>query len=870
MNRLFWGIGLAVGLLLTMGCALHAGKEQVARENAPFLSKSAASARSGRVSQVTYQLSLSLPEDNVPFTGTARIHFNLSNADQPLTVDFVDGEVLAVRVNGKEVSADYNGNFITLAPRDLAVGRQSLEIHYRHPYVRDGQGLHWFRDTEDGSSYLYTQFEVWSFNKVFPGFDQPDLKATFRLDVEAPASWTVVTAERETRIVDLGNDRRRWYFPDTQAISTYLFSLHAGPYQMWQEAESFRIPLRLFARKSYAQYVNAEDWFRITRQGLDYFENYFAYPYPFSKYDQLLVPEFNFGAMENVGAVTFAEFLQPRREQNYHDRRRMAVVVMHEMAHQWFGNLVTMRWWDDIWLNESFAEWMGSLATAKATEYADAMVDFSTDSKSCGYEEDQAATTHPIVQNIPNTDVVMSNMDGITYAKGAAVLMQLQYLLGGDTFERGIAEYFARHAWQNTSLHDFIGALSEVAQRNLNGWTQDWLMKEGVNALSVEYTCADERITQLDLFQAPANMSGAVREHSLDLLLLSKSGDRSLLNAHITSAKNTIANAEGLPCPTFVLPNVSDHTFTKVLLDKNSIAFVRDNHTLFTSAVERGMIWRSLWEAVQAGQLSPVDFVDLATTYLADENEVSLLRAQTYFLRRVYAYLENHDQLFPERDALAPVARRRLENYAYRNYLTTDGGIKQRWLEVWLTYLHSPEQRSNLKKMLRDNTLALDQQWWAVGILVRVEDEEAQSWIEQVKARDKSADAQASEWAALAQKPDLLVKQEWIKQARNPESSYSFVQMRKVLDVLFPVGQKNLHQQLREDIFAPFTDLPLPLNSQALELYASRLIPIMCDPAFAERLKAAAQDPQLPGGVVKVLKKKAQEEEICVQVMTTL
>ncbi len=870
MNRLFAGIGLVVGLLLSIGCALHAGKAQQARENAPFLSKSAASARSERVSQVTYQLSLSLPEDNAPFTGTARIHFNLSNANQPLTVDFVDGEVLAVRVNGKKVAADYNGNFITLAAQDLAVGRQSLEIHYRHTYVRNGQGLHWFRDTEDGSSYLYTQFEVWSFNKVFPGFDQPDLKASFRLDVEVPASWTVVTAERENRIVDLGNNRRRWYFPDTQAFSTYLFSLHAGPYQVWEEPEPFRIPLRLFARKSYAQYVNAEEWFRVTRQGLDYFENYFAYPYPFSKYDQLLVPEFNFGAMENVGAVTFGEFLQPRREQNYHDRRRMAVVVMHEMAHQWFGNLVTMRWWDDIWLNESFAEWMGSLATAKATEYKDAMVDFSTDSKSWGYEEDQAATTHPVVQNIPNTDVVMSNMDGITYAKGAAVLMQLQYLLGGDTFELGVAEYFARHAWQNTSLYDFIGSLSEVAQRDLDGWTQDWLMKEGVNALSVDYACADEHITQFDLLQAPANVSGAVREHRLDLLLLDKSGERRLVNAHITAAKNAIADAMGLPCPAFILPNVSDYTFTKILLDKNSVAFVRDNHDLFTSAVERGMIWRSLWESVQAGQLSPLDFIDLATTYLADENEVSLLRAQTYFLRRVYAYLENHDELFPERDALAPVARRRLENFAYQNYLATDGGIKQRWFEVWLTYLHSPEQLANLKKMLRENTLALDHQWMAVGILMRVGDEEGLYWIEQVKTRDKSADAQASEWVALAQRPDLTVKQEWIKQARNPESGYSFTQMRGVLNLLFPVGQKNLHMQLRDEIFSPFANLPSPLSSQALELYASRLIPVMCDTVSAERLKTIAHDPRLPGGVVKVLKKKAQEEDICVQVMTTL
>lgn len=806
----------------------------------------------------------------MPFTGVARIHFNLSDASRPLTLDFVGGEVDTVRVNGKEVATDYNGNFITLAAQDLSIGRQSLEIHYHHAYVRDGQGLHWFRDTEDNTTYLYTQFEVWSFNKVFPGFDQPDLKATYRLDVEVPASWTVVTAERENRIADLGAERRRWYFPDTQSFSTYLLSLHAGPYHIWEEADPFRIPLRIFARQSYAKYVDAEEWFRVTRQGLDYFEHYFSYPFPFSKYDQLLVPEFNFGAMENVGAVTFRESMQPRREHNYHDRRNMAVLVMHEMAHQWFGNLVTMRWLDDIWLNESFAEWMGSLATENATQYTDAMVDFSTNSKSWGYEEDQAVTTHPVVQTIPNTEVVMPMMDGITYAKGASVLMQLQHLLGSDAFEHGIAEYFARHAWQNTRLQDFVSSLGEVAQRDLADWTRTWLMQEGVNTLRAEVTCTDERIAELHLSQEPANGSGALREHKLDLLLLSKSGERTLLDAHIAQVKNRIVQADGMPCPAFILPNVSDHTFARVLLDEKSIAFVREQHKYFSSAVERGMIWRSLWESVQAARISPSDFIDLSLTYLADETEVSLLRTRTYHLRRTYAYLEIHDVLFPEREALAPAARRKLENLAYQNYLATDGGLQLRWFEVWLTYMHSSEHRSHLKRMLRENKLSLDHQWWAVGVLVRVEDEDGDYWVDQIKIRDQSAETASNEWAALGQKPDLAIKREWINKVQNPKSNYAYTQIRKVLNVLFPIGQKNLHNLLNEEILSPIAEFASPLGAQMLELYSSRLIPTLCTTVAAERLKNIARDTRIPGGVTKVLQQRAQDEEICVEVMKTL
>lgn len=869
MTRLRW---LLVSLALFLAsCSLTSVQPDITeRPNLPLLEKGQARLRSVRVSHVTYQVSLSLPAENVPFEGTARIHFNLNDNRQPLTLDFVDGEVLSLRLNGKQIAPDYNGNFIILPATALRMGRQSVEVVYRHAYVRDGQGLHWFRDPEDGEAYIYTQFEPWAFNKVFPGFDQPDIKATYRLDVEAPSHWQVISAERENRIEDVGNNRRRWYFPDTQAFSTYLLSVHAGPYNLWEEKDPFRIPLRLFARKSYAQYVDVHDWFRVTRQGFDYFEVYFGYPYPFSKYDQLLVPEFNFGAMENVGAVTFAERLQPRREKNDADRKRMAVVVLHELAHHWFGNLVTMRWWDDLWLNESFAELMGSMATARATVYSSAMMDFSTSSKTWAYEEDQWNTTHPIVQDIKTTEMVLASLDGITYAKGASSLIQLQHLLGADVFQQGLVNYFSRYAWQNTSLHDFMDTLAQAAGRDLSRWTRQWLMSEGVNALKIHYDCEDGKIHSFNLQQQAANVSGILREHSLDILMMNEQGARTLINTNIHQTDNPVADAIGKPCPAFILPNVSDHTFARILLDTKSLDYVQHNLGKFQNPVERGMIWRSLWESVRSAQFSPQSYLDLGLRYLAHEQDVTLLRSQSYNLSDAYAYLELHDQLHPDRKPLAPERTRQLEAMAYERYVATSGALKEVWAEIWMQYMQTERHLELLKQELVQNNLSLDQRWIAVGALIREKDPDGQKWLDHFKALDKSANAQINEWTALAQEGTLQAKQPWIAAARDPAADYSYTQLRAVLNRIYPRGQLALQHSIRADIVERIPDLVSTLQPQSLALYVSRLVPRMCSLQSSQELLRLAHLPNMPEQAMRSLKQQSQDEEMCVGVLQAL
>lgn len=885
VNKRYWGsllvaIGLICGLTAcqspsralthsSIKSSAAATSSPAVREAAPLLTREQAAARAQRVSQVSYQLSLSLSQNDTPFSGVAKVNFTLSDAAAPLTLDFVGGEVKSLSLNGKSIPVDYNGFFITLPQKVLHKGAQQLEVSYTHPYVRDGQGLHRFEDPEDGKVYLYSQFEAWAFNKVFPGFDQPDLKATFLLDVEAPASWTLVSSTRETNVENLNAERKHWYFAQTQRFSPYVFSIHAGPYHMWQEQTPFRIPLRLFARASYAKYVDVDDWFKVTRQGFDFYENYFRFKYPFGKYDQLLVPEFNYGAMENVAAVTFREDLQPRQEKTDDDRKVMSVVVLHEMAHHWFGDLVTMKWWDDIWLNESFADLMGNYATAKATAYKDAMRSFSTSRKSWGYAEDEWDTTHPIVQNIPNTQAVMSAIDGITYAKGASSLIQLQHLLGEETFRQGVATYFARNAWGNTSLRDFISTLGEVAGRNLDGWTEQWLEREGVNALKASFKCRDGFISEFALAQTPANVSGALREHSLDMLLVDSKGQRRIVDVQITGAHNPIPEVKGLNCPVFVLPNVSDYTFARILLDPQSRNYLQKHFNQFTNPVERGMIWRSLWESVKEGDYPVNQALALAHQYLAGEENVSLLQTQFGYLMEAMNYYAT-----PEIRAggISPGVQATLEQWeklARVRSLATQGALQQTWFRLWMGLLNSDASKTAALGLLEAGKLPIDQRWAIATALVRTGDTRGPVWVDKLTKLDVSANAELNRWVALAEAPKADAKLPWLRAAQDANTHYSFTQLRAVLQNLFPLRQHPLQQQLTPEIVKPIAQMT-QLPTHLLGIYMSSVIPLDCSLAAEQSTLELAATPGLPFEAIKTLRKHAQAERICVKVQEAL
>ncbi|MCC7440834.1 MAG: aminopeptidase N, partial [Bdellovibrionales bacterium] len=517
----FLACGLAA-LGLTLG-ACDRRPSVKTRPDVEGLSKEEALYRSERVSDVRYELSFELERTSTEagatpvFGGKAVVRFKLKAPAEGLTLDFVGGTQAAAVVNGTPLGEEtYNGKFIALPAQALKVGENEAAVEFTHPYSSSGAGLYRFVDPEDKRVYVYTDFEPFDANQLFPCFDQPDLKATYLAEVSAPASWTVVSASRETEATDLpavegqkGEARKLWKFPVTSRFSTYIFPLHAGPYKIWTAdepatgtVEGETIPLRLFARQSLARYVRPDDWFPATRQGFAFFQEYFASPYPFGKYDQLIVPDFNSGAMENVAAVTFSERYVKRGVPTRDDREGLAEVILHEMAHMWFGNLVTMKWWDDLWLNESFATFMAYLAAAEATEFTDIWQGFFDDTKQWAYWEDQLVTTHPIVAEVPDTSQAFANFDGITYGKGASALKQLSFLLSPPKFRDGVRAYMKKHAFQNTAMSDFMDSLSAASGTPLSGWTQSWLRTAGVNTISVDHACEGGKITRFLLTQS--------------------------------------------------------------------------------------------------------------------------------------------------------------------------------------------------------------------------------------------------------------------------------------------------------------------------------------------------------------------------------
>ncbi|UTA47090.1 aminopeptidase N [Simiduia sp. 21SJ11W-1] len=837
------------------------------RKDAPLLERHVAAARAERVSNVHYKFALKLPADNVPFTGTAHISFDLSDASRPLTLDMIDGEVQNIELNGKPVAVDHNGFYITLPASALSTGKQALTIHYTHPYRRDGSGLHWFKDPEDGETYLYTQFEDYHFNKVFPGFDQPDLKATYTLVVDAPAHWQVISAKRESQVEPLSENYQRWHFPRTELFSTYIFSLHAGPYKVWED-NSHKVPMRLFARQSYAQYVGVEQWFEVTRQGMDFFEQYFEYDYPFSKYDQVLVPDFNFGAMENVGAVTFTERLQPRRAHTRKDQETMTMVVMHELAHHWFGNLVTMKWWDDIWLNESFADFMGYYATAKATEFTEAMDSFSGSRKSWGYNEDQWITSHPIVQDIPDTEVVMASIDGITYAKGASALIQLKHYIGDDKFQQALALHFDRYAFKNAQLKDFLATLSEVAGEDLSTWSAQWLETAGVNALQAKFSCDNGAITHFDMVQYPANVSGSLRTHKLDALLIGKDGNKTTIDVNVTGASNPQPQAVGKACPAFVLPNVSDYTFARILLDEQSVDYLQNNLGAFKNPIQKAMIWRSLYESMIDGKLSATALLDLGLKNLPAETNPTLLRSALGSVETAYSYLVLRPYVRNTDGARAALYRKRLEQMAWQGYQKQAGAAQRAWFGTWLSMLHT--QLPQAITLLEKAELSLDDRWRIAGALVREQHPNAEHWVAKLSEEDQSAGGKVNQAAALSQAPNAEIKRQWINEATQASSEFAYSEMRSILWGLIPVEQHGLNLELEADIMAAFNRMTNVQSPVLQATFAGSLIPRHCSLEAQATLLALAENPELPATVVKTIKKTSQAEARCVKVQQKL
>ncbi|MEU8583998.1 aminopeptidase N [Streptomyces abikoensis] len=605
------------------------------------LTREEAQERARLLSVDSYEIELDLSgaQDGGTYRSVTTVRFDSAEAGAETFIDLVAPTVHEVVLNGTALAAADVFKDSRIALPGLVAGRNELKVVADCAYTNTGEGLHRFVDPVDQQAYLYTQFEVPDARRVFASFEQPDLKATFQFTVKAPEGWTVIsnspTPERPADNV--------WRFEPTPRISTYITALIAGPYHSVHssyEKDGQSVPLGIYCRPSLAEFLDADAIFEVTRQGFDWFQEKFDYAYPFAKYDQLFVPEFNAGAMENAGAVTIRDQYVFRSKVTDASYELRAETILHELAHMWFGDLVTMEWWNDLWLNESFATYtsIACQAYAPGSKWPHSWTTFANSMKTWAYRQDQLPSTHPIMAEIRDLDDVLVNFDGITYAKGASVLKQLVAYVGMDAFFQGVQAYFKAHAYGNTRLSDLLGALEKTSGRDLSAWSRKWLETAGINILRPEITTdADGVITAFAVRQeAPALPAGAkgeptLRPHRIAIGLYELKDGKLVrderVELDVDGALTEVPQLVGKRRPAVVLLNDDDLSYAKVRLDAESLATVTQHLGDFAESLPRALSWASAWDMTRDGEMATRDYLDLVLSGIAKESDIGVVQS---------------------------------------------------------------------------------------------------------------------------------------------------------------------------------------------------------------------------------------------------
>lgn len=719
-------------------------------------------------------------------------------------------------------SATLNGHSLDVSGYDESAGialtglaeHNELIVDADCLYSNTGEGLHRFVDPVDNEVYLYSQFETADAKRMFACFDQPDLKATFDVTVKAPEHWQVIS-NGATASVEGGTHT----FVTTPKMSTYLVALIAGPYARWDDVytdDHGDIPLGIFCRASLAEFMDADRLFTETKQGFGFYHRNFGEPYAFGKYDQLFVPEFNAGAMENAGAVTFLEDYVFRSKVTRYSYERRAETVLHEMAHMWFGDLVTMQWWDDLWLNESFATFASVLCQAEATEYTQAWTTFANVEKSWAYRQDQLPSTHPVAADIPDLHAVEVNFDGITYAKGASVLKQLVAYVGLDAFLAGLRDYFRDHAFGNATFGDLLGALEKSSGRDLSGWGQQWLKTTGLNTLRADFDVdADGKFTRFAVHQSGAAPgAGETRVHRLAVGIYDEDASGKLVRVHreeldVEGAATEVPALEGVSRGKFILVNDDDLTYCSLRLDPESLQTLLTRIADIAEPLPRTLAWSAAWEMTREAELKARDFVTLVISGIHAESEVGvaqrlLLQAQTALAS--YAdpqwAAENGWPAFG--DALLDLARESApgsdHQLAFVNALTTSV-LAPNHIAVLSTLLDNEPAAVNLTGLVIDTDL----RWRIVTALARagvIDADGAETpFIDTEAEGDRTAAGRRSAAAASAARPQVAVKNAAWQQVIEDDTLPN-ITTRAIVGGFVQPGQAELLARFRDLYFA--------------------------------------------------------------------
>ncbi|GAA4679238.1 aminopeptidase N [Streptomyces chumphonensis] len=745
------------------------------------------------------------------FRSTTTIRFRSSRAGAETFVDLLAPHVHSVTLNGAELPVDriFDGSRVRIGP---LAAENELTVDAACAYSRTGEGLHHFVDPEDGETYLYTQYEPADARRVFANFEQPDLKAPFDFTVTAPAAWTVLSnGDREGAPEQHGDASATWRFARTRPISTYITAVVAGPYhyvadryrRRLADGTELTIPLGALCRRGLAKHFDADDIFRVTKEGLDFFHDHFDYPYPFGKYDQAFVPEYNLGAMENPGCVTFREefvFRGKVTEASYEGR---ANVILHEMAHMWFGDLVTMEWWDDLWLKESFADFMGSFAQVEATRFDAGWVTFANRRKAWAYRADQLPSTHPITADIRDLEDAKLNFDGITYAKGASVLKQLVAYAGRDAFLEGARRYFKRHAYGNTRLEHLLAVLSETSGRDMGEWARAWLQTAGVNTLTPEVSYGgDGRVRELAVVQEAPETHPVLRPHRVAVGLYRRTAEGGPLTRYaraeldVAGERTVVTELAGAERPDLVLVNDDDLTFCKTRPDARSLATLRTDLGAVQDPLARALCWSAVWNLTRDALLPARDFLRLVLRFAGTESDVGVLQM-------LHAWTQTALDHYVTAGARAGAARELAEG-AERELRAAEPGSGHQlsWARFFAATAGDDAHLTLLQELLdggqRIKGLDVDQElrWAFLGRLAAAGRADAAA-IDAELARDDTASGKRHQVRCLAARPSAEVKE----QAWN-----SVVESDRLSNALVGATISGFAQGGQRELLAPYVE----------------------------------------------------------------
>jgi len=735
------------------------------------LTRDEAGQRSQLISVDGYDVSLDLTCGPETFRTLTTVRFSAREEGATSWIDLIARSVESIELNGRALdpAEHYADGRITLP--DLQEDNV-LTVDATGVFMNTGEGLHRFVDPADGEVYLYTQFEVPDSRRVFAVFEQPDLKATFRFSVTAPAHWQVISNQptpeprpaADAANVD-GTEVARWDFEPTPRISSYVTALVAGPYAVVRDEVETRagtIPLAVYCRESLREHLDAENILELTKKGFAFFEEEFDRPFPFAKYDQVFTPEYNMGAMENVGLVTITETYVFRGKVPDALVERRALTVLHELAHMWFGNLVTMRWWDDLWLNESFAEWASTTCQAEATEWTEAWTTFATAEKAWAYRQDQLSSTHPIAADMVDLSAVEVNFDGITYAKGASVLKQLVAYVGREPFREGLRSYFRKYAWGNTTLEDLLAELEATSGRDLRSWSQLWLETAGVNTLTPELVVEDGVITSAAIRQTAPAEHPVLRPHRLAVGCYEMRGDRLVrtqrIELDVDGELTPVPQLVGMTRPDLLLVNDDDLAYAKIRLDEHSLGTALGRPRALADSLPRALVLGAAWDMTRDAQMPASDYVSLVLGAIPGERDSNLLKVllqQVTTAAQVYTAPENRPQVL---DTLAAGLRSAAE-------AAEPGSDAQLQLvTAWSTFARSEDDVRYLRDLLEGDRvlegLVVDQdmRWTLLTALAAAGAADEEEILLEQK-RDDTATGRENAAKALAARPTPEAKE---------------------------------------------------------------------------------------------------------------